>query len=71
MNSLAHGGGLPYVRAQRGPRLGREMQKSLRFTQECLQGSCEEGLWVEYQWHLLHHASPFSIAQGLGEFQRE
>ena len=28
-------------------------------------------VWVEYPWHLLPHASPFSIAQGLGEFQRE
>lgn len=41
-----------------------------RLSAGVLWGRAEE-LWVEYQWHLLHYASPFSIAQYLGKYQRK
>lgn len=72
MNSLAPGAfpkcGLSMLL---GP--GGETQRAYGVYRNVCRGPLgkAEGLWMEHQGHLLHYASPFSIAQGQGEFQRE
>lgn len=65
--------GLCHVWAQHAPWPRREMPNAYGVYRNVCRGPLgrAEGLWVEYQWRLLHYASPFSIARGLEEFERE